>query len=95
MSHAELLKDVEDFTNKHNMTKKLDILQTAALIAQNPSAYNRIEELKAADPILYASIYMPTIPDVEALQDELHNPWHHKQQIPRTIVLCSIGAAVQ
>ena len=95
INHSQLLKDVVDFAQQHNLAEKLDKLQTGALLAQDPSLYDKFARLKATDPGLYASIYIPTTRDVQALEDEMGNPWHHKKQIPRTIILCSIGAAVQ
>ncbi|KAA6411376.1 MAG: sugar transporter [Lasallia pustulata] len=95
MNHAELLKDVDNFAQQHNLADKRSILQTGALLAQDRFLYDQITTLKASSPGVYDSLYTPTIRDVQALRDEISNPWHHKKQIPRTIVLCSIGAAVQ
>ncbi|KAI4129182.1 MAG: hypothetical protein LQ347_003878 [Umbilicaria vellea] len=95
IGHKRLLEDVEDFAQQHNLADKLSKLQTGALLAQDPFLYADIAALKAKDPPSYASIYEPTTGDIQALRDELGNPWHHRKQIPRTIILCSIGAAVQ
>ena len=95
MKHPELLKDVDNFAQQHNLADKRSILQTGALLAQDPFVYDQITTLKASSPGVYDSLYTPTIRDVQAWRDEISNPWHHKKQIPRTVVLCSIGAAVQ
>lgn len=72
-------------------------MQTGALIATKPKIWHDdgLEKLAEGHLEIYDSMYMPTDEDKEFLEDEQENPWHHKKQIPRTIILCSIGAAVQ
>lgn len=86
---------VEHFANEYHMQALLPILQTGALIAQDASIAPCIQGLKESKQDIYASIHTPTEKELVALDDEKDNIWHHRKEIPKTIILGSIAAAVQ
>lgn len=59
----------------------IDVLRKGALVAQRPNAPNAIEELSQQE--------------VDALEAEVTNRWHHPRMLYYIIALNSIGAAVQ
>ncbi|KAI9747110.1 MAG: hypothetical protein M1835_002225, partial [Candelina submexicana] len=93
--HRELLAGVERFANRYGLQTDLPILQTGALIAQDASLASKIQELKENKPHIYGTVRTPTEDELAALEDEKHNRWHHKREIPKAIILGSIAAAVQ
>jgi hypothetical protein len=96
IGHTDLLNGVRDFAQQKGLTEILPLLQTGALIAQD-STINRdqIEQLKQTEANIYGSVHTPTDEEAAALDKEKVQVWHHKKEIPRTIILCSIAAAVQ
>ncbi|KAH0551784.1 hypothetical protein GP486_006999 [Trichoglossum hirsutum] len=96
ISHINLLDGVKQFAEQKGLTGILPLLKTGALVAQDPTM-NRvhIEQLKRTDADVYGSIHTPTEEEMTALDNERVQVWHHKKEIPRTIILCSIAAAVQ
>jgi hypothetical protein len=78
---ADLFRDVEEYAHEHGLTENLDLLKKGALVAQNPTTFDEIEELDAAD--------------VEALRTENTNRWKHPKTLYFTIAINSIGAAIQ
>jgi hypothetical protein len=96
ISHINLLDGVEQFAEQKGLTGILPLLKTGALVAQDPTMdRDRIEQLKRTDADVYGSIHTPTEEEMTALHNERVQVWHHKKEIPRTIILCSIAAAVQ
>ncbi|KAI9716467.1 MAG: hypothetical protein M1812_005362 [Candelaria pacifica] len=95
IEHQELLKGVKRFAEEYKLQDSLDFLQTGALLSDDASIAPRIQELKEAQPDIYGSVHTPTEAELAALEDEKHNIWHHKREIPKTIILGSIAAAVQ
>lgn len=63
------------------MTDQLPLLQKAALVAQNPPAF---EEVSALDET-----------ERDALRNEVLHKWRQPWSLYFTVILCSIGAAVQ
>jgi len=59
----------------------LDLLKKGALVAQDPSAFESIEELDEDDRV--------------TLRREITHRWSQPRTLYLTIGLCSIGAAVQ
>lgn len=75
------MKDVEEFAAEHEMNDILPDLKKGALVAQNPAGFDELEELEPDEK--------------EALRKEVLNKWVHPWQLYVTIIVCSIGAAVQ
>ena len=78
---AQLLADVEQFANERDMTDISDLLKKGALVAQDPPAFESITELDEDDKI--------------ALRREITHKWSQPRLLYITVILCSIGAAVQ
>jgi hypothetical protein len=75
------MKDVEDFAAEHDLHDIIGDLKKGALVAQNPAGFNEMEELSPEEK--------------DALRFEVTNKWTHPMRLYVTIVICSIGAAVQ
>ena len=81
VSHTDLMNDVEVFCNERGLTNRVDLIKRGALVAQNPTGYDNIETLSE--------------PEREALRFEAAHRWRHPLALYFTIIVCSIGAAVQ
>ena len=81
VSHTDLMNDVEVFCNEKGLTERIDLIKRGALVAQNPTGYEHIETLSE--------------PEREALRFEAAHRWRHPLALYFTIIVCSIGAAVQ
>ncbi|KAI9703393.1 MAG: hypothetical protein M1820_005865 [Bogoriella megaspora] len=79
--HDTLMRDVEQFAEEKGLTDLTDVLKRGALVAQDPARYERIETL--------------TVEERERLSFEATHRWKHPAALYFTIILCSIGAAVQ
>ncbi|KAJ5684190.1 uncharacterized protein N7477_000535 [Penicillium maclennaniae] len=81
LSQSQVLRDVEDFAQEYNVTDILPELKKGALVARDPSDYEAVCDL--------------TDHEVSALRDEVLHKWRQPKALYFTIILCSIGAAVQ
>lgn len=81
MTRSELLEDVDDFARRHDLTHASEMLRKGALVAQNPSKYEDVAEL--------------TDDERYHLAREVTHKWRHPRLLYVTIIICSIGAAVQ
>ncbi|PKY08346.1 galactose-proton symport [Aspergillus campestris IBT 28561] len=81
LTPAEVLRDVEEFANEHQLQDILPHLRKGALIARDPQNYDKIPELDEDD--------------LRTIDDEVTHKWRQPRQLYFTIILCSIGAAVQ
>ncbi|EON61729.1 hypothetical protein W97_00945 [Coniosporium apollinis CBS 100218] len=77
----DLMLDVEEFAREKDIVDMLPLLQRGARVAQNPKGYEHIESLET--------------PELEALRFEHSHKWTHPMALYFTIIICSIGAAVQ
>jgi hypothetical protein len=75
------MKQVEEFAREQDMVDILPLLQRGALVAQNPPAFESIAELAPEER--------------SALRDEVLHKWRQPRALYLTVILCSIGAAVQ
>lgn len=75
------MQDVEDFANEKGLTDIIPMLKKGALVAQDPTKF---EELEILDDT-----------ELDALRTEKARKWHHPLKLYFTIIVCSIGAAVQ
>lgn len=76
-----LFHNVEEFARTAGMTDLLPLLQKGALVAQNPPAF---EEVSALDEV-----------EKDALRNEVLHKWRQPTSLYFTVILCSVGAAVQ
>ncbi|KAI9709037.1 MAG: hypothetical protein M1812_007793 [Candelaria pacifica] len=78
---ATLMTEVEEFAREKQLTDILPLLQKGALVAQDPPAFESIEELDDEER--------------DALRNEVLHKWRQPMALYFTVILCSIGAAVQ
>lgn len=81
MTEEEMLKDVDSFSKEHGFEEDLALLRKGALVAR--------------DPVNFAAV--PGITDAEksAISNEVLHKWRQPRILYFTIILCSVGAAVQ
>jgi hypothetical protein len=79
--HDTLMRDVEDFAREHDLEDIIVHLKKGALVAQSPNDFDNIEMLVGEDK--------------QHLRFEKEHKWKHPLQLYITIIVCSIGAAVQ
>ncbi|EXJ94954.1 hypothetical protein A1O1_00072 [Capronia coronata CBS 617.96] len=75
-----LLADVDAFAEENNLTDIIPMLRKGALVAQDPANY---ESLDLEED------------EKEALRIEVTRKWKHPLSLYVTVVICSLGAAVQ
>lgn len=78
---AQLMSDVEQFAREREMTDISGLLKKGALVAQDPASFETIKELDEEEKT--------------ALRREITHKWSQPRVLYLTIILCSIGAAVQ
>jgi hypothetical protein len=76
-----LMKDVEQFSEEKGMPESAELLKKGALVAQDPGNFENLDMLSEDEK--------------EALRNEAAHKWKHPLRLYFTIVVCSIGAAVQ
>lgn len=76
-----MLRDVDEFANEYNLTDILPELKKGALVARDPAEFESVPDL--------------TETEATALRDEVLHKWRQPKALYFTIILCSIGAAVQ
>ncbi|KAI9041291.1 galactose-proton symport [Aspergillus affinis] len=81
LSIEEVLHDVEDFAHEHQLNDILPDLKKGALVARDPNNYESVPDMSAAD--------------IAAIENEVTHKWRQPVALYFTIILCSIGAAVQ
>jgi hypothetical protein len=77
----DLLSQVDAFAQQYNLGHILPVLRKGALVAQNPPEFETIAEL--------------TDEERTALRNEVDHKWRQPRALYFTIILCSVGAAVQ
>ena len=81
MSRKKLLANVDEFAREKDMTDIIPLLHKGALVAQNPPNFESISDLEPAER--------------EALRNEVLHKWRQPRALYLTVILCSVGAAVQ
>ncbi|MCJ1245397.1 hypothetical protein MMC30_002601 [Trapelia coarctata] len=76
-----LFHNVEEFARDANMAEHIPLLQKGALVAQNPPAFEEVAELDESER--------------DALRNEVLHRWRQPKALYVTVILCSVGAAVQ
>ncbi|GAM43318.1 hexose transport-related protein [Talaromyces pinophilus] len=79
-----LLSNVEEFAQEKGLTEYTDLLKKGALVAQDPANFESI-----------SGEFALSSTEIDALHAEVTHKWRHPKTLYFTIVLCSIGAAVQ
>ncbi|KAF2243377.1 hypothetical protein BU26DRAFT_570074 [Trematosphaeria pertusa] len=79
--YETLMRDVEEFANEKGLSDITATLKKGALIAQDPNRFEEIELLEDDER--------------QVLRQEKNHKWKHPLALYVTIVVCSIGAAVQ
>ncbi|PSK41801.1 hypothetical protein B9Z65_9187 [Elsinoe australis] len=81
LTREELFNDVQKFANDKDLTHYTELIQRGALVAQDPGRFEELDVL-AED-------------EKDALRFEAAHRWKHPFALYFTIIVCSIGAAVQ
>ena len=81
LSHEEVTKDVEEFSRENGFASETELLVKGALVAKDPPAFESVPGLTEAEK--------------EAIRNEVLHKWRQPKKLYFTIILCSIGAAVQ
>ncbi len=81
LSREELSRYVDDFAAEQGMTDIVHLLQRGALVAQNPPNFEEVEDLEPHER--------------DALRNEISHKWRQPRALYLTVILCSVGAAVQ
>lgn len=79
--YESLMQDVEVFAKEKGLEDMIDTLKRGALVAQNPTKWDEIQGILPEES--------------EYLQQEQDHRWRHPFALYFTIIVCSIGAAVQ
>jgi hypothetical protein len=77
----QVLRDVEEFANEHGLEESLPLLRKGVLISRDPENYRSVPGM--------------TEEDITAIENEVVHKWRQPWSLYFTIILCSIGAAVQ
>lgn len=80
ISHDDLMQDVEHFAQEKGLVEHVSVLKKGALVAQDPSSFESLDL---------------TEEEKESLRFEAAHRWKHPIKLYFTIIVCSIGAAVQ
>lgn len=72
---------MDEFANEYNLTDILPELRKGALVARDPAEFETVPDM--------------TDEDISTLRDEVLHKWRQPKALYFTIILCSIGAAVQ
>ncbi|KAJ5094967.1 galactose-proton symport [Penicillium argentinense] len=81
LTKERVLDDVERFAQEHQLQEILPELKKGALVARDPGEFESVPGL--------------TDDEIKVLQDEVLHKWRQPRALYFTIILCSIGAAVQ
>ncbi|KAF1348952.1 hypothetical protein BDV97DRAFT_195396 [Delphinella strobiligena] len=76
-----LLQNVQQFAEERDMVDIADLLKRGALVAQDPANFDTVEGLHDDER--------------EALRNEVLHKWRQPRAMYITVILCSVGAAVQ
>lgn len=81
MSESECIQDVHSFAQEHGFEAEKDLIVKGALISR--------------DPTNFANVSGITEKEKTAIANEVLHKWHQPKILYFTIILCSVGAAVQ
>lgn len=81
LSNEEVIKDVEEFARGNDFGDLTPLIVRGALVAKDPPAFESVPGI--------------TEDEKEAIRNEVLHKWRQPKSLYFTIILCSIGAAVQ
>ncbi|KAL5334305.1 hypothetical protein BJX70DRAFT_405506 [Aspergillus crustosus] len=81
LTETQVLQDVEEFAYEHDLVDILPDLRKGSLIARDPANYRGLPGI--------------TPEDITIVQNEIDYKWRQPRALYFTIILCSVGAAVQ
>lgn len=81
VSPEQLKINVEQFARENELTDILPVLMKGAFVAKDPPAFESVEGL--------------TEDEKTAIRNEVLHKWRQPKSLFFTIILCSVGAAVQ
>lgn len=81
LSHDALIRQVDEFAREHELDDIKTLLHAGALVAQSPRDFESVTELEEDDKV--------------ALRRETTHKWSQPGALYFTIIICSLGAAVQ
>ncbi|KAE8146560.1 galactose-proton symport [Aspergillus avenaceus] len=81
LTTEQVLRDVEHFSNEHQLDDILPLLKKGALVAKDPDNYETVPDMTDAD--------------ISVIRAETTHKWRQPWPLYYTIALCSVGAAVQ
>ncbi|KAF2732237.1 MFS transporter [Polyplosphaeria fusca] len=81
MTEAEVLADVQAFTDEHGFSEIHPQIVKGALIARDPPAFASVADITEEEKL--------------AISNEVLHKWRQPKLLYFTIILCSVGAAVQ
>ncbi|KAL2450288.1 Polyol transporter 5 [Exophiala dermatitidis] len=81
LTNEEVVKDVQDFARTSGLEDLTPMIVKGALVAKDPPAFETVPGL--------------TEDEKEAIRNEVLHKWRQPRALYFTIILCSIGAAVQ
>ena len=81
MTEDEMLRDVDAFAKENSFDEHLPLLRRAALVARQPANFASVPGITEAEK--------------DAISNEVLHKWRQPRVLYFTIILCSVGAAVQ
>ncbi|KAL4926250.1 sugar porter family MFS transporter [Aspergillus undulatus] len=81
LTETQVLRDVEEFAQEYDLADLLPDLRKGSLIARDPDNFRAVPGI--------------TPEEVQVIQDETDHKWRQPRALYFSIILCSIGAAVQ
>lgn len=81
LSQETLMRDVEEFAQEYSLQDITPLLKKGALVARNPAEFEMVNGLEEHEK--------------EALRNEIVHKWRQPKALYLTVILCSVGAAVQ
>ncbi|KAJ5758795.1 hypothetical protein N7520_005951 [Penicillium odoratum] len=81
LTKEQVLRDVEEFAQENQLEDILPELRKGALVARDPAEFESVPDL--------------TESELESLRNEVLHKWRQPAALYFTIILCSVGAAVQ
>lgn len=84
VARPQLMRDVQVWCEKHNLSEHLPLFRKGALVAQNPPDAHLIDGEEKL-----------SFEELDALEKEVTHKWRMPLKLFLTIATCSIGAAVQ
>ncbi|EAW09752.1 sugar porter family MFS transporter [Aspergillus clavatus NRRL 1] len=81
LTPSQVIGDVEEFSREYDLQDILPDLKKGALIARDPDNFESVPEITEAE--------------ISTIRDETDHKWRQPRSLYFTIILCSVGAAVQ